>query len=80
MKKLFYGVMAGAGCVLLAGVSAAETSPVRGYDKSEATELAPHVRTSPELSKQHKWSMERHANPHVGKEETKNLLRAKRPK
>ena len=81
MNRLVCGVMAVTGCVVLAGASVAETAEVRGYDGSEAKEVAPRVHTSSELSsRRKKWSMESHPNPNVGKEETKDLLRAKRPK
>lgn len=81
MNKLFCGVMALAGCVLVAGAGIAETAQAREDKKSRDAEAVREVRTPPGLSKQNKWSsMERHPNPHVGKEETKDLLRAKRPK
>ena len=80
MNKLIHGVMAVTGCVALAGVSVAETSQVQEQEKSERTEVKLPVRPSPESSKLGRSPMERHANPHVGKEETKELLRAKRPK
>lgn len=81
MNTLFCGMLAVAGCVLLAGASVAETSEVRGHEKkSDATPVSLHVRTSPNPSKVDKWPMMRHANPNAGKEETKDLLKAKRPK
>jgi hypothetical protein len=70
-----------AGCVLLAGASVAETPEERGREKkSNETHVSLHVKASAESTKANKWSMERHANPNVGKEETKELLRGKRPK
>lgn len=80
MNKLICGVLAVAGCVALAGVSVAETSRVQEQENNEGTEAALQVRPSSESSKLDKWPMEKHANPHVGKEETKDLLRGKRPK
>jgi hypothetical protein len=65
---------------MLAGACAAETSHVREQEKDVGIEVTQRVRTSPESAKKNKWSMERHANPNVGKEETKDLLRGKRPK
>jgi hypothetical protein len=79
VNKLICGVLAVAGCVALAGVGVAETAQVRGQQKDEGEEVRLQARPPSESSKHHKWSMERHPNPHVGKEETKDLLRAKRP-
>lgn len=80
MNKLIRGVIAATGCVMLVGVSVAETSQVREQGKSESTEVTLQVRPSSESSKLDKWPMERHANLHVRTEETKDLLRGKRPK
>ncbi len=82
MNKLFCGVVAVAGSVLIAGVGAAETPEERGghEKKSDGTEVPARVPTSAGAGKAEKWLMERHANPYVGKEETKELLRGKRPK
>lgn len=82
MSKPFCGVVAVAGCALLAGASGAETSEERDRQekKSNETNVSLHVKASADSAKAGKWSMERHANPNVGKEETKELLRAKRPK
>ncbi|GFE81869.1 hypothetical protein GCM10011487_38690 [Steroidobacter agaridevorans] len=80
MNTLFCGVLAVAGCVVLAGVSVAETSKVREQEKNEGTEETLQAQPFSEPSKLGKWPMERHANPNVGKEETKELLRGKRPK
>lgn len=80
MNKLFCGAMAVTGCVLLAGAGVAETSHVRGYEKKSDGRVSPHEKPSPYSPKFDRWSPKGHANPQVGKEETKDLLRAKRPK
>ena len=82
MNELVRGVLAVAGCVALAGVNVAETWKVREQEKekSDDTEVMLEVRPASAASRLGKWPMERHANPHVGKEETRDLLRGKRPK
>lgn len=81
MNTLFRGVVAVTGFVLLAGASVADTSHVRDPEKkNDGTDVPPPVRTSSNASKLDRGSMKGHANPHVGKEETKDLLRAKRPR
>ena len=81
MNTLVRGVVAVTGCVLLAGAGIADTSDARDDEnKNDATDAPRPVRTPSSASKLDQWSMRDHANPHVGKEETKDLLRAKRPK
>jgi hypothetical protein len=78
---LFRGVVTVTGCVLIAGASVADTPLVRAPEKkNDDTEISPPTRTSSTSSKLDPLSLKGHANPHVGKEETKDLLRAKRPK
>jgi len=81
MNNLFRGVVAVTGCVLLAGASVAETQGVGGDEKkNEGADVPLSVSTSPKPSKPDQWSMREHPNPLVGKEETKDLMRGKRPK
>lgn len=80
MNKLFRGVLAVTGCVLLAGACVAEESYVHGYVKDDGAYVPPHVRTSPSSAKLDIRSTGRNVNQEVVKERTKDTLRAKRPK
>lgn len=43
---------------------------VKGYTKKDSTYVAPHVRTSPDSSKQNNWSAKGNVNPYTGKKGT----------
>lgn len=84
MSKLIRGVVAVAGCVLLAGASVAaeEDSYVRGYFNEEGRYVPPDVRTSapPPAQKVESWSARKKVYPEPIKERTRDVLRAKRPR
>lgn len=83
MNRLIRGVVAVAGCVLLAGVSvAAEESYVRGYFNEEGRYVPPDVRASepPPAQKVESWSARKKVYPEPIKERTRDVLRAKRPR
>jgi hypothetical protein len=67
--------------MLFAGASVADTPERHGHEKKRGdTPVSLHVKVSADSVNVDRRSMGRHPNPFVGKEETRELLRAKRPK
>jgi hypothetical protein len=67
--------------VLVAGAGVADTPERHGDEKKRGeTPVSLHVKASVDSADVDRRSMVRHPNPFVGKEETRELLRAKRPK
>jgi hypothetical protein len=81
VNKVIRGVVAVAGCVMLAGASVAdEESNGRGQVKDDVTYVPPHARGAQPSQKIDSRSARRKVYPEPIKERTRDVLRAKRPK
>ena len=67
MKTLIALVIASLACSMAAG----KTTSTRGYVKKNGTYVAPHVKTTPDKTKNNNYSTRGNANPRTGKEGTK---------
>ena len=79
MNKLIRGVVAVLGCMVLAGVSAADELYVRGYFDEDGRYVPPDVRTSPPSPEVDRRPVRRKVEPEAIKERTRDVLRGKRP-
>lgn len=80
MNKLICGILPITGCVLLADVSFADESYVRGYINEHGRYVLPDVRTPPPSSEVERRPVRRKVYPEPVKERTRDAMRAKRPK